>query len=488
MSKFNELSKYSADFNIILISETWLSPDISFKLRGFDTVREDRLGRGGGVLIAIRNDIKYRRIQVLERCGGLVEACAVEVSVRGEPLTVVSCYRPPNAGHIAVGEWDRFLSQFRGKVIFGGDFNSHNTVWGSASTCRIASDSLALILNWQVGLDPWGSDHLPITIEAQAGLGRCRGVGGTRRLHARDTDWNAFRDDMDHSLKLISDPDSMDPEVMYSTFVSIIGEAISVATPSKRSDTRAGSGKHSQGLPPPPSCPWWTAECDDWIRIRKEALSKFKQSGKREDFIEYKKSVAVTRKELRRIKQEKFRSFCEGLNKDSNLTYVWRTMKRFQSRYNQSEVAHECSPDKEKKICDQIDELRAGWVPVDMPPFVGEDADGFLDLPFSEDELRVAFHNLRVKSSPGLDGIDYTVIKQLSAMGRCFFLRICNSILSQGIFPADWRKYLITFIPKADGQKFRPISLAPCLCKVMERMLCNRLNWWLESGNKLPKS
>lgn len=56
--------------------------------------------------------------------------------------------------------------------------------------------------------------------------------------------------------------------------------------------------------------------------------------------------------------------------------------------------------------------------------------------------------NLKINSSPGLDGVDYVIVKQLSPMGRCVFLRICNSIFSGGFFPPDWRKYLIMFIPK----------------------------------------
>jgi len=47
-------------------------------------------------------------------------------------------------------------------------------------------------------------------------------------------------------------------------------------------------------------------------------LEKFKQTDLREDFKNHKKSVAITRRELRRIKQDKFRDFCEGLRKDSD--------------------------------------------------------------------------------------------------------------------------------------------------------------------------
>ena len=71
MSKYNELTKHCEDFNIIMISETWLSPNKSFKVNGFDTVRKDRIGRtGGGVLIAVHNSIKYRRMQDIYDCDG----------------------------------------------------------------------------------------------------------------------------------------------------------------------------------------------------------------------------------------------------------------------------------------------------------------------------------------------------------------------------------------------------------------------------------
>lgn len=59
----DELAKHCGDFNIIMISETWLSADKTFKLRGFDTVRRDRENQsGGGVLLLICEGIKYKRI------------------------------------------------------------------------------------------------------------------------------------------------------------------------------------------------------------------------------------------------------------------------------------------------------------------------------------------------------------------------------------------------------------------------------------------
>lgn len=52
MPKINELNKHRKDFNILLLAETWLTPDKDFMLGGFETVKKDRSQqRGGEVLI-----------------------------------------------------------------------------------------------------------------------------------------------------------------------------------------------------------------------------------------------------------------------------------------------------------------------------------------------------------------------------------------------------------------------------------------------------
>jgi len=67
------------------------------------------------------------------------------------------------------------------------------------------------------------------------------------RLHARDTDWELFRDVIDEKLKLITDLESMKTETMYSIFTAIIGEAISSATPSRRTEYKATERRKRKG-------------------------------------------------------------------------------------------------------------------------------------------------------------------------------------------------------------------------------------------------
>jgi hypothetical protein len=65
-------------------------------------------------------------------------------------------------------------------------------------------------------------------------------------------------------------------------------------------------------------------------------------------------------------------------------------------------------------------------------------------------------------------------------------LALYNEILQTGGFPKEWKQYAIFFVPKADRKSFRPIPLAPCLLKIIERIITCRLSWWLEHHKKLP--
>lgn len=98
---FEELSSIISDFqfDIIGISETWLSNGISsdrYKLPGYDLIRSDRQGTcgGGGVAIFIRNTINFRVYSLNEVDSGLEHLCVI-IKSKGVRLGVCVIYRPP---------------------------------------------------------------------------------------------------------------------------------------------------------------------------------------------------------------------------------------------------------------------------------------------------------------------------------------------------------------------------------------------------------
>ena len=91
-------------------------------------------------------------------------------------------------------------------------------------------------------------------------------------------------------------------------------------------------------------------------------------------------------------------------------------------------------------------------------------------------------------TATGPDDIHYQLLKHLPDPSLTVLLNIFNSIWTSDSFLAAWRQAVVVPIPKpeedrSDPNNYRPIALTSCLCKTMERMVNNRLVYYLESNN-----
>ena len=78
-----------------------------------------------------------------------------------------------------------------------------------------------------------------------------------------------------------------------------------------------------------------------------------------------------------------------------------------------------------------------------------------------------------------------TLLKHLPSETLNTLLSILNDIWITGNFPSSWRQSYVVRIPKpgkdiTNPTNYRPIALTSCVCKIMERMINNRLVWYLE--------
>ena len=202
----------NAKYDIILLVETWLKEDDSFKLRGFTTVRFDRLKRkGGGIAILIKEGLLFDKI-VLNFTSHSLETGSIVIDTDFGEILITVCYRCQEF-NISLREWTSFLNALVQAnirhTIVAGDFNAHHPLWGSPKSCSngnlivdnldfdtlvllnngnptriglscsgnnysnldltFASPDLALLVsNWDVLEDKWGSDHFPV--EFQVGI------------------------------------------------------------------------------------------------------------------------------------------------------------------------------------------------------------------------------------------------------------------------------------------------------------------------------
>lgn len=106
-------------------------------------------------------------------------------------------------------------------------------------------------------------------------------------------------------------------------------------------------------------------------------------------------------------------------------------------------------------------------------------------------ELIFAINSAKKDSSPGVDNIHNLMLKNLPLVTLNQIVDLFNQSLSIGEVPASWKISKITMLlKKADldptnPDNYRPISLTSCLGKLLERIVCCRLNKFLSDSNFL---
>ena len=84
-----------------------------------------------------------------------------------------------------------------------------------------------------------------------------------------------------------------------------------------------------------------------------------------------------------------------------------------------------------------------------------------------------------------MDRVSFEVILHLLESSLSPLLLILNAIFEGLLFPDSWKNFLMFLLPKTTRRKFRPIALASCFLKILEKLILYRLNHWIENNNIL---
>lgn len=103
--------------------------------------------------------------------------------------------------------------------------------------------------------------------------------------------------------------------------------------------------------------------------------------------------------------------------------------------------------------------------------------------------LHCLTHNI-CNSTPGPDDVHPFMIKNHPDNGFEYVLQAYNLIRTTDTFPKTWRHSTTIPIFKPDKKpelpnSYRRISLTSVLCKILEKMVSKRLNWFLESNHAI---
>jgi len=110
--------------------------------------------------------------------------------------------------------------------------------------------------------------------------------------------------------------------------------------------------------------------------------------------------------------------------------------------------------------------------------------------PFDLHELRRALREVKKQSAPGADKISYEMLQKLPKCATKAVLKFYNQIWINDDFPVGWRHSIVLPVLKPgkdpkNAASYRPVSLTPTLCKIMEKLVNNRLAYFVEKNNLL---
>ena len=111
--------------------------------------------------------------------------------------------------------------------------------------------------------------------------------------------------------------------------------------------------------------------------------------------------------------------------------------------------------------------------------------------PITSEELKAALQKAH-DTAVGPDEVHYQMLKHLPDAAMDTLVGVFNDIWKSGKFPSLWRAATVIPIPKpgkdhSDSTNYRPIALTSCLCKTFERIINDRLVWYLETNNVISE-
>ena len=107
-------------------------------------------------------------------------------------------------------------------------------------------------------------------------------------------------------------------------------------------------------------------------------------------------------------------------------------------------------------------------------------------------ELEKQIRKMNNKTSIDEFGLSNMILKNMPYLAKEFFLTIINKCLTVEMLPSRWKTSIIKMIPKKSDNKhdidnYRPISITPCIMRLFERIILERLKNHLDANNIIVK-
>ena len=346
------------------------------------------------------------------------------------------------------------------------------------------------------------------------------------RPNLRKADWVKFKEKCREIIPSKINTDNI--EVFYATLVDGLTEAANVSVPRKnvtiprnktnsRCPFTSSSSKSSQSRHKPRSLPYWNDEIKAAIKARNIARNKMVKRKTEETISKYRELKGKAQHVIKSAARSHWENYCSTLNSSSKITEVWKMAKKMDGQktshnipiitdnnvnYNTNNEKAEhfartfaaissdqnYSPEFQKRK----EEVEGSLTTDTVNPHIENDDLKDINQDLTLNELRRAIRGAKAQKSPGEDGIPYEYLQRLPTSANKILLKFYNQIWHTGFLPQGWKHSIVIPVPKGGKdphtvKSYRPVSLTSTLCKIMERLVTDRLSYYLEKNNILNK-
>ena len=472
-----------------------------------------------GILTYIRNDLTATVEQI--EADRPTDIHKITMWFNDSKYTIYNVYNPP-WNHLS---FQSFTDPIYQKTIIAGDLNGHSPEWGysdhnptgkaveelceSTNLTLLQDENSTPTLLFKVNkktyrpdltilssdllnrhsikvLDGVDSDHQPIlTSILEKKKKRFR---RKTKWNFRKADWTKYNEILEPKLNDILEAD-------YS--VDSLSEDISKAIldAAAQSIPRGCRKKYK---------PFWTEEIQEAVNLREKARKMLEKDQTDTNKIEYNRCCAKVKLAIREAKKKKWTATTGELDLTRDGAKAWSLLNNLNGddrrenpkpMYFENECiiesqkkaekmnAHFASISKASKLTQKdkadLKELKAK----EKAPSANQ---AIFEEQFTMAELDRAMKKLKSRKSPGPDKLHNEMLVKLGPIGKRAILCLINLTWSTGIIPQNWKNAVLSPIlkknkPPEDFNSYRPISISLCLGKISERMINNRLTWWLET-------
>ncbi|GBN35890.1 putative RNA-directed DNA polymerase from transposon X-element, partial [Araneus ventricosus] len=518
-SEEDEDLQMNCDVSATSPRETFLTFNILFKLRGYNSVRKDAATgtrHSGGVCILTSNLYPSTPLTLHTS----LQAVAVQVHAR-TLVTVCSVYIPPHdviSHHVL----DNLIEQLPTPFLLLGDFNGHSALWGSDVTNKrgrqieqfisnnclcllnnnektyfheptrtfhsldlaICSPTLMPLLDFTVGNDLYNSDHFPLIVSYADSGGA---IQYPPRYLFQRADWAAFMQLADVTESMVCTEDITEA---VQNIVDCIINAANNTIP--KSSTRLRKFRR----------PWWNEACRD-SRREEKLWNIFRRYPTTENHVAFKRAKALARRIRRRSQRESWIHFISSITSSISPKQLWKKVKAANGIYHEYSIPVLNTGNMTYSApLDIANTLGHAFAQVSANDSYSADFRIIKNrterkplrftarstLPYNSEfrmfELRTALSQAH-DTSPGPDGITYNMLRHLNTTSLSHLLFLFNRIWTEQKYPSQWHEAIVIPILKpgkdpSNPLHYRPIALTSCLCKTFERMVNARLIFELE--------